>query len=307
MAGDWIKMRTGLGDERATLLISELTGLDVFAVIGRLHAIWSWAGRHTKNGKVTNVTPAIIDRKASHNGFSSAMIAAGWLETIKSGDEVIGVKFPRFDKYNASTEKKRASDAARQRKHREKKKNSHADVTRDSHASHALRREETRGDERREENSIRDRTDRPIGAGSGQSPMDVDSSQGQVTPPAAATPPEPRGEPLDVSEVDWDLVVDRAVRLAKKVPPHSPADRRQWFKFAVLVEVGMFSEHWLLDAAEAVVNAPRHDKNRQAHLVAVLKSKAAEDGTSPEMLLAILRRIEIPAEVWKRNVMQVKR
>jgi hypothetical protein len=322
MAGDWIKMRTTLVAERAVMIICDNTGLDEFGVIGRLHSVWAWAGEHTTDGVILDVTVMTIDRIARHKGFADAMIAAKWLEVIENG-----IKIPRWESYNSRAAKERAQAAKRQADKRWRDKNgerdgessgdaeSVTDVTDESRSasrttvtSHDARGEEKRGDERREEkNSNRDRTDRPIGASSDQSPMGVPLSVEGNGKPTAAVPAKPRGEPLDTSDIDWDSVVQRAEKLARKVPPRTSADRRQWFKFSVLVEVSMFSEHWLFDAAEAVVSVRHHEKNMHAHLVAVLKSKAAEEGSSPELLLDIMRRIEIPAEVWKRNVMQVKK
>lgn len=146
MAGDWLKMRTRLGEERAVMLICDLTGLDVFAVVGRLHAIWSWAGENTKNGKVSGVTFSTIDRVTCHAGFAAAMQTAKWLESTKDG----GVKFPRWTAYNCKAAKERALAAARQAKKRAKshaqKRDAHRDATVTSHAP--------REEKRREEKSI---------------------------------------------------------------------------------------------------------------------------------------------------------
>lgn len=301
MAGDWIKMRTRLVDERAVMTICDQTGLDEFAVIGRLHSIWSWAGEHTTNGEILDVTTRTIDRLARHLGFAKAMIAAKWLEEIDSG-----IKFPKWDKYNSRAAKERSQAAKRQADKRWRDRNAvgknncqvpqPGSESRNTVTSHDPRREESIGSERSKEVSTIERTDRPIGH---RPPIEIDA-----TP---ASEHEPRGEPLDVSGVDWDLVVQRAEALAKRVPPFSNDDRRQWFKYAVMVEVGMFAENWLFDAADAVLNAREHRKSRQAHLVAILKSKAAEVGTDNSTFRGILKRIEIPIDVWKRNVMKAQK
>jgi len=118
MAGDYIIMRTGLATERATLLICDMTGLDEFSVIGRLHAVWSWAGEHTANGNVRSVTLRTVDRIARAEKFGDAMVAAGWLKP----DEKDGISFPKWTLYNGKCAKKRANTALRQRKSREKKR-----------------------------------------------------------------------------------------------------------------------------------------------------------------------------------------
>lgn len=122
MAGDWIKMRVALRDDPATIAICEATGLDAFAVVGRLHALWGWADQHTltgnAKGNATSVTQNWIDRYLDAPGFAKAMIEAGWLRPIKGG-----LLFPDFAKHNGKTAKTRALTAARVAAHKAKKGN----------------------------------------------------------------------------------------------------------------------------------------------------------------------------------------
>lgn len=112
-------------------------------------------------------------------------------------------------------------------------------------------------------------------------------------------------EPFDLSEVDWDRVLVWAENLGRKVPPRTTEDRRMWFRFAVMADM-TFSESWLVDSAEAVLRAKETKSTRQAHLVAVLKAKAAEEHQIDEaMFVAMLGRIEIPKAVWKSSVLEV--
>lgn len=108
MAGDWIKMRSDLGDDPAVIAIASSLGVSEFEVVGRLHWLWSWADRHTTDGVVTGVTEEWIDRRVGR-GTSGAMIAAGWLTVDRAGALV----FPGFDKHNGRTAKERALDARR--------------------------------------------------------------------------------------------------------------------------------------------------------------------------------------------------
>lgn len=94
---------------------------------------------------------------------------------------------------------------------------------------------------------------------------------------------------------------------AKRVPPRTTDDRRAWLRFAVLADV-RFGESWLIDAAEAVLHAKETKRTRQAHFVGVLKTKAAEQhGVDEAMFVAMLRRIEIPSDIWKSGVLEIRK
>lgn len=127
MAGDYIQMRTGLASEKATLQIIARTGLDQFQVVGRLHAVWSWAGEHTVTGEVRGVTLEMIDHIACAKGFGEAMLASEWLENSKNGV----LKFPNWKKYNGKCARKRINDATRALKYRRRKRDGERDAPRD--------------------------------------------------------------------------------------------------------------------------------------------------------------------------------
>ncbi len=144
VAGDWIKMRTALATDRAVMVICDLTGLDEFAVVGRLHAIWVWAGEHTVTGEVRGVTQKTIDRVTRCEKFSDAMIAAQWLEVIPEG----GVRFVRWKKHNTKAARERALAADRQAKQRAKSHARNRDGQRDAsvtnHATEKRREEKSK-------------------------------------------------------------------------------------------------------------------------------------------------------------------
>jgi len=123
MSGDWIKMRDDLTEDPAVVSIAASTDLDEFAVVGRLHALWAWADKHSVDGNAVSVTPQWIDRKVSCPGFAAAMIESQWLESDGKT-----VTFPRFDRHNGETAKKRAVTNKRVAEHREVKRSSNADV-----------------------------------------------------------------------------------------------------------------------------------------------------------------------------------
>ena len=103
-------MRMDLADDPAVIGISTATELDGFAVVGRLHKLWSWADRQSRDGHAPSVTEMWIDRYVERDGFAQAMVNVGWLE-FKNG----GVLFPNFDRHNGQNAKKRVLAAARQR------------------------------------------------------------------------------------------------------------------------------------------------------------------------------------------------
>lgn len=112
MAGDWIKMRTDIHDDPAVVRMSDVLGLDEDTIVGKLHRLWSWADRHTIDGKTTGITEKWIDRYVAQQGFAQAMQdeGVGWLVIV--GDVI---EFPNFDRHNGESAKLRAENALRQR------------------------------------------------------------------------------------------------------------------------------------------------------------------------------------------------
>jgi hypothetical protein len=114
MAGDWIKMRIDLRDEPEVIQIAAETNLDEDAVVGKLHCIWGWANKTSRLGNAPGVTVAWLDRYVSVTGFAQAMANAGWLH-IK-GD---GFSFPKYDRHNSQSAKRRALTANRMKRKRD--------------------------------------------------------------------------------------------------------------------------------------------------------------------------------------------
>jgi hypothetical protein len=143
MAGDWwIKMRCDLADDPAVIAVAAATGLDDFAVVGRLHRLWGWAAKHTADGRAAGVTFAWVDRYVAAPGFAAALAAAGWL-----AEDAGGIAFPKFDAHNSATAKDRAANTARVQKSRTGRA-SVAQSSRPRRASVAPKRDEsaTRGE-----------------------------------------------------------------------------------------------------------------------------------------------------------------
>jgi hypothetical protein len=154
-----------------------------------------------------------------------------------------------------------------------------------------------------EQGSGRGTGNREQGTRSGREAEGEGESEGK---PFAVNPlPSASLPPLDLSRVDWGWVTTLATRVGRMVPPKDDSDRRQWLKFAVLAWT-TYSEDWLADGVEAVLRAKDHRRSRQAHLVGVLKAKAIEGGTDEATWHAMLKRIDLPDEIWKSDVLTTK-
>lgn len=110
MAGDWIPIRCNIHDDPAVIAIAAATGLDEYAVVGRMVKLWAWANQHTTDGNAPGVAEVWIDRYVSMPGFAAAMLSTGWLGT---GEGVL--TFPRFDRWNSEGAKRRV-EKTRQKK-----------------------------------------------------------------------------------------------------------------------------------------------------------------------------------------------
>jgi len=112
MAGDWIKMRADLETDPDVVRTSVRTNLDEFAVVGRLHKLWSWADKHSANG-LLRVSSDYIDRLVACPGFADALVEVGWLRVRRDLLEL-----PEWSRHNGLSAKARAGEAARKRSQR---------------------------------------------------------------------------------------------------------------------------------------------------------------------------------------------
>ena len=110
-------MRLALLREPEVRGISKATGLDPFAVVGRLYAIWSYTDEVTKDGRIEHTERADIDEIVGHEGFADAMVSVKWL-TEKGGCVII----PNFDRHNGKSAKSRDLASKRVAKHRSEKR-----------------------------------------------------------------------------------------------------------------------------------------------------------------------------------------
>jgi hypothetical protein len=156
MAADWIKMRTDLYRDPKVCVIADALlapGGDLAryvnqnlqrdmtvtrnvtrnATVGALVTVWGVMRlRGKRNGNdlaCAHASLEVIDDIADLPGLGNAMAMVGWVVETESG-----ITFPRFfDDYNADpTEKKHSSAAERQRRYRERQKESQDGVTSDN-------------------------------------------------------------------------------------------------------------------------------------------------------------------------------
>jgi len=307
MAGDWVKWVKGLSKRREVIVLARKLGMSRREAACACMEMWEWADDETANGHILGATGEDIDLQIGLPGFALALQSpeVGWLRVNSQG-----LTFPRWDRHNGESAKRRANDAAKKRQQRDLGAGHKSRKKRDKRPETVPKEpgpEERRGEEseRREEN-IQSREDRSA------------DRRGNPSDPSARSPPLVRSrlnflgregeEPFDLSGVDWDAVVSLAQDVAKRVPPRTEDDRRAWLKYAVMAEQ-MFCDDWLIGAAEIVRNAKATKQTRQAHFVDMLQRRAAEasDGTDVETFNAIARRIEIPDKIWHSHVLEIRK
>lgn len=127
MAGDWIKMRCDLHDDPAVVLISTALNIGEDEVVGKLHRLWCWADKHALDGRAPAITVKWVDRFVGRRGFADAMVLAGWLLFDEKG-----ISFPKFDRHNGASAKRRCADTERKRESRNCPDNSVTNVRNES-------------------------------------------------------------------------------------------------------------------------------------------------------------------------------
>lgn len=116
MAGDWIKMRADLRSDPAVFKLAALTGLDRFAVVGRLAEFWGWVDKHAVDGVVDGGTSQAIDDVVVYEGFAEALVQVKWLVITDAGIEI-----PKHELHNGDSAKERSLKNERQARWRAKK------------------------------------------------------------------------------------------------------------------------------------------------------------------------------------------
>jgi hypothetical protein len=280
MAGDWLKVEKDTPDKPEILSLASLLGISPDDAFGKCFRFWRWADSHTTDGTFRGLTPGMIDAQFSCKNFADALSKVGWLR-IRNGR----VQIPDFEKHMGESAKQRALTAKRVANH--KRKNGNA-----SSVSGALPTEQNRRARGEPIVTKSNRQTETIGSSpADQLPKDV-SDDGGTEPP------------FDLSTLDWGHVTAMAENLAKRIPPTDDGCRRMWLKYAVLAEM-TFSEDWLMDSVEAVLNAPESRHGRHAHFVGVLRAKARQQNVDGRTLKTLCKRIEIPDDVWDSSILEV--
>lgn len=289
MAGDWIKIQHSLPQKPEVFAIARSVGQNRDTIVGLLVRFWSWCDQNSVNGSGLSLTSDDVDDMVGVRGFAAAMRASGWL----TGDDG-SLQVPNFERHNTNSAKARALETEAKRLRRLSDAVSDTCPTKDVQN---VRPEKRRARGEQEENIQLLKGNRKA-IGTTDSPLPVAPVARRL--PKDAIKAADR-KPLDLSAVDWSLVESTADAVGRKVPPISPRDRRNWMRFAVMVQLE-FSEDWLTDSLQAVLCAKETRRTKQAHLYGVLKAKAAELGLESNFR-ALLRDIEIPKEVWQSSVL----
>ena len=119
MAGEWIKWTKGLTRKPEVVWMSEILEIPRQEVAGRLMEVWEWADDVTEDGDVPSVTKTFADEVSGITGFAEAMQKVGWLRDMKSGNKA-GIVFPKFERHNGKSGKRRALTAKRNSSYRQK-------------------------------------------------------------------------------------------------------------------------------------------------------------------------------------------
>lgn len=231
MAGDWIKVRTNLGGDPAVKSIARELRETAHSVVGRLHALWSWADQHTDDGALDFTVLTDIDDIVEKRGFAAQMVRVGWL--IDRGAD--GVCIPNWERHNGRSAKKRCLDSEAQRRKRE----SHTDINRTMSENDSDKKRQT-PDQRREEKS-----NTPI----------VPASGDEAPSASAGKSEDPNEDPL--------LLRAKSIF---RMRPGTPLDRglaRAWSKAAPAVTATLDSEWSQLEAYYAAEIPEREDFRRR--------------------------------------------
>lgn len=183
MAGDWIKMSTGLRTHPKIVRIVRASRSDKLRVVGALHAVWCIFDEHSEDGYLDGYTLDAIDHE-TFKGFAKALVGVGWLE-----EEADGLRVPRFDTHNGASAKRRAQETERKRADRGQKpdaKRTESGQVSASDADEMRTREEKRREEQKQDlPSIDD---------------DTGSAAGATDPPVASS--SSKGDPLQTRAIE---------------------------------------------------------------------------------------------------------
>ena len=79
MAGDWIKIRTGITQKIQFLKIRNATGLSDAECLEKLYLLASWFRTHGKYGVMRGLSLSTVDFYIGVDGFCDALIQVDWM------------------------------------------------------------------------------------------------------------------------------------------------------------------------------------------------------------------------------------
>ena len=114
----WIKLEYTTPDKPEVIaMAARLKVRDSDAIVGKLLRLWIWADQNSIDGHEIAITREFIDRLTNCRGFAGALESVGWLV------EAAGLlTFPRFDRHNGDSSKKRAYETRKKHGQRSRDK-----------------------------------------------------------------------------------------------------------------------------------------------------------------------------------------
>lgn len=113
MAGDYVMIQHATARKIELRRVAASLGVTHAHALGLCVLAWMFFDEQTSDGVAVGATPEMLDEVVGFSGFSHALRDVGWLQ-VRQGSLAI----PRFDRLMGESAKKRANDAARQRKKR---------------------------------------------------------------------------------------------------------------------------------------------------------------------------------------------
>lgn len=114
----WIKLEYTTPDKPEVIaMAARLRIRDSDAIVGKLLRLWIWADQNSIDGHEIAITREFIDRLTNCRGFAAALEAVGWLI-----EDAGLLTFPRFDRHNGDSSKKRAYETRKKHGQRSRDK-----------------------------------------------------------------------------------------------------------------------------------------------------------------------------------------
>lgn len=107
----WLPVDFDTPDKKEVVALSSRLQRDTAECFGRVVMVWIWVQKNTADGRIQNGTLVMVDHAAKLEGFGQALLEVGWC--YFDGTYLV---FPKWDRYNEHSAKKRMQNAERQRK-----------------------------------------------------------------------------------------------------------------------------------------------------------------------------------------------